>query len=182
MEIGDAGLTPTSVRREHLPVHLTSAAEATGALLGLDLAADPELRAAAERARRSGEPELVGPRRLLALPSGAPCPAPVRALAVCEPALALLIPVAEVKGACAAGVLLATIPWSAIETAAGRRLKQAVGVSTVMEAGALIRPSGRRPNPPTLLLPSSARGSFYVGQRLWTIDLRLPGLTARARR
>ena len=79
-------------------------------------------------------------------------------------------------------MLLATIPWSAIETAAGRHLKQAIGVSTVMDAGALIRPSGRRPNPPALLLPSSARGSFYVGQRLWTIDLRLPGLTARPRR
>lgn len=181
-ELGDAGALPASSRREHLPLHLTSAAEATGALLGLDLAADPELRAAADRARRSGEPEVVGPRRLLELPSGAPCPAPVRALAVCEPALALLIPVAEVRGTCPAGVLLATIPWSVIETAAGRHLKRATGVSTVMDAGALIRPSGRRPNPPALLLPSSARGSFYVGQRLWTIDLRLPGLTALPRR
>jgi hypothetical protein len=182
MEIADPGAMRAAARREHLPLHLTSAAEATGALLGLDLAADTELRAAAERARRSGEPELVGPRRLLELPSGAPCPAPVRALAVCEPALALLIPVAEVKGTCGPGVLLATIPWSAIETAAGHRLQQAVGVSTVMEAGALIRPSGRRPSPPALLLPSSARGSFYLGQRLWTIDLRLPGLTARTPR
>jgi hypothetical protein len=181
-ELGDAGPLPAARRREHLPLHLTSAAEATGALLGLDLASDPELRAAAERARKSGEPEVVGPRRLLDLPPGAPCPAPVRALAVCEPALALLIPVAEVKGACPAGVLLATVPWSAIETAAGRQLKRATGVSTVMDGGALIRPSGRRPNPPALLLPSSARGSFYVGQRLWTIDLRLPGLTARTPR
>jgi hypothetical protein len=103
----------------------------------------------------------------------------VRALAVCEPALALLIPVAEVKGGSVGGVLLATIPWSAIETAAGRRLKQAVGISTVSDAGALIRPSGRHPSPPALLLPSSARGSFYVGERLWTIDLRVAGLTAR---
>ena len=181
-ELGEAGPLPASSRPEHLPLQLTSAAEATGALLGLDLTADPELRAAAERARRSGEPEVVGPRRLLELTSGAPCPAPVRALAVCEPALALLIPVAEVKGACPSGVLLATIPWSAIETAAGRHLRRATGVSTVMDAGALIRPSGRRPNPPALLLPSSARGSFYVGQRLWTIDLRLPGLTALPRR
>jgi hypothetical protein len=181
-ELGEAGPLPASSRREHMPLHLTSAAEATGALLGLDLAADPELRAAADRARRSGEPEVVGPRRLLELPSGAPCPAPVRALAVCEPALALLIPVAGVKGTCPAGVLLATIPWSVIETAAGRHLKRATGVSTVMDGGALIRPSGRRPNPPALLLPSSARGSFYVGQRLWTIDLRLPGLTALPRR
>ena len=178
-QLGDTGPLPAAARRQHLPLHLTSAAEATGALLGLDLAAEPELRAAAERARNSGEPEVVGPRRLLELASGAPCPAPVRALAVCEPALALLVPVPEIKGTCAPGVLLATIPWSVIETAAGRHLKQATGFPTVMDAGALIRPSGRRPNPPALLLPSSARGSFYVGERLWTVDLRLPGLTAR---
>jgi hypothetical protein len=178
-EIGPGGPVPAAPRREYLPLNLTSAAESTSALLGLDLAADAELRAAADRGRRSGETEVVGPRPLLELASGAPCPAPVRALALCEPALALLVPVPAVAGGSGPGVLLATIPWSVIETAAGRRLMETVGVSTVTDAGALILPSGRRPGPPALLLPSSARGAFYVGDRLWTIDLRLAGITAR---
>ena len=179
-----AGLVAAGQRPWHLPVHLASPVEQAAALLGLDLAADAELRAAVDRAGRSGQAELLGPRSLGDLPAGTTCPRAAREL-LCQTALIFVLPVSA-RGGVNRGVLLASVPWLAIETGANLRspqapsasARQAIGLPGALASGATIQPD--RPRPPSpLLLPSAARASFYVGDRRWTVDLKVSALAGR---
>jgi hypothetical protein len=120
-----------ATRSEHFPVHLVAPSRQGDALLGLDLAGHPDLRAGIARARTQRAPGVVGPLHLR--PHGA-CgqAAPV---ALCDPQLVVILPVSHgARGP--AGVLVAVLPWHALAAAAGdaasdaRASREAVSTTT----------------------------------------------------
>jgi CHASE1-domain containing sensor protein len=174
---GEGRLRPSAARTEHLPITLVDPPADHERLLGLDLRGDPTLARALERAAETGAPEAVAFPRLLA--PGVRGDVPV----------VLVVPV--FRGPLArgggnrtgalhrelAGVLLASVPLHA-STALG-----APSAEPLVRLLSLPQPA---PALPGRQGPLSVRAPFYVGTRLFAVELTVEGpearLWARARR
>jgi hypothetical protein len=150
---GTVALVTAQTRAHHHPVALAAPLQPGAELLGLDLAATPELELALSRS--SERPTLVGPLTLLPADVCASLP-PGRA--GCAAQIFVVLPVAGERGA-----LLVGLSWSALGQAA---LARAIATA--------------RPLDP--LQPRTARARFHVQRTPFSLELRAePGrpLTAR---
>lgn len=165
-------------RPDHFPMHFLDPQPDSGDLLGLDLAARPNVRAAVAQAEATGEPTLVGPLRL----------SPEDPVAR---RLLLILPVyktARVPGWSSSstrpprflrGVAVAALRWDALLVRAG--VPRPVGDS---ELGVRLAPAWGRPETarPTGQDPDmgalSAEAPLRIEGQPWTLELTLPGRAA----
>jgi CHASE1-domain containing sensor protein len=170
---GEGRLQPAAARGEHLPIALVDPPAEHEKLLGLDLRGDPTLARALERAAESGTPEAVASPRFLALGGRGDAP------------MLLVVPVFRGSASARAragrrelaGMLLATVPMHATGSPASPWSEPVVRLLPLPQPAPDLRV---RP------APVSVRAPFYVGARLFAVELTVEGpearLWARARR
>lgn len=193
-------------RAEHYPLQLVAPLPEGDALLGMDLAARPEIAAAIARTRARGEPEVLAP---IALAGEAP---PRRTClggaseTACRSLLLVLAPVfgpgrGGQRGELL-GVALAGVPWSSVAAAAagprspGRMDVPALGASALAGLARLTPPDPNEPSHAEARTDVRALADpigiwravapVYVHGRLWQLELAAPGVvggpSARLRR
>jgi CHASE1-domain containing sensor protein len=172
----DGRFRPAAARGEHLPIALVDPPAEHEKLLGVDLRGDPTLARALERAAETGAPEAVTSSRLLAAGVRGELPVllvvPVFRGSPARPSKRGTGPHREL-----AGVLLASVP---LPTSSAQATPWSEPVVRLLQ---LPQQAPARPGRPA---PLSVRAPFYVGARLFAIELTVEGpearLWARARR